>query len=559
MLRVALATVLLAAAVPCSPPQDDVSKPAQPEIRGTVTEVGTNVPVPGVEVEIFRWPDNEPRLHGSGLKRDGLATFHTDPSGVFQARVEKFGDYSVEIKKDGWGAGGSFMRGFKTSVDVSLTKDHPRRELTFQMSRAAELAGRVVDVETGKPVANLRVSAAHAEYSGRQRIAWPSESSATTDAEGRFVITGLMPADYVVQIRRTEGSESGLRKQFSKKDVETVEHGYQESYWPGGSDMSVAAPVAVGSGAHVSVGEIEARKAPLYRIHGSLAASGCAPGEKVGLGQVIRHGGAEDHRSLGQLTCGQEFLVVGKEPGTYWLEAWVDTPDRYVTGSVPVTIVDKNVETAIALAPGVAVDARFSVTEGSRKPDFQSIKLSLRAIGGSGRLSDVPPQTDADGRVHFASRPVRDYDVWVSGVPKSFYVEELRYNSSPLAGKLLLLNGEAMAHNLEIVLDDKPASLSGTVGDSEHRVGKAYIMLVKCPLSDAAYQAAARAAADDDGKFQIAGLAPGTYRVFAVEPQIAYSLANFNILDRLLSGGKEITLGPNGYQELTLDVADPRR
>jgi len=48
----------------------------------------------------------------------------------------------------------------------------------------------------------------------------------------------------------------------------------------------------------VSVGEIVARKAPLYRSHGSFAAGGCAPGEKVSLMQVILGNGAEEHRGL---------------------------------------------------------------------------------------------------------------------------------------------------------------------------------------------------------------------------------------------------------------------
>jgi hypothetical protein len=556
MLRTLFLATILAAAAPCSPLQDDPSKQTQPEIRGSVTELGTHTPVPDVEVEIFRWPDEGMRLHGG--KHEGTVTVRTDSSGVFQMRADQLGDYSLEIKKDGWSAAGSFDPSLGTSAEVSLTKDHPRREVKFQMARPAEVAGRVVDFETGKPIANLHVWAVLTMYSGRQRIALPSWHDATTSDDGQFVVQGLTPGDYVVRIRRTGMKESGLQLQFTRKDLETVEHGYQESYWPGGGDMAVAAPIQVGSGAHAYVGEMVAKKTPIYRIHGSILAGECAPGEKIGLGLGIADHESKLYQSLGELPCGKDFLLVGKEPGTYWLNASIMSPGQNLAASVPVTIADKNVEAAIVLGPGVGIDVRYMVPEGSRQPDFKPIRLVLTPVGAS-RSPDPPPPPDGEGRLHLANVPLCDYQVMVFGVPKSFYVKELRYNGSALPGKLLPLNPEAMAHNLEILLDDKPASISGFVGDSEHRVAKAAVVMFKCPLSDAAYWEKIGAATDDDGHFQIGGLAPGTYRVIAVERKALEDLANFAILDRVLKDAKEIALDVNGFQDLTLDLADMRR
>jgi hypothetical protein len=61
---------------------------------------------------------------------------------------------------------------------------------------------------------------------------------------------------------------------------------------------------------------------------------------------------------------------------------------------------------------------------------------------------------------------------------------------------------------------------------------------------------------DDAGRFRLAGLAPGEYRVVALRSLDPST--NNAALERALSAAKKIEVGPNGIQNVTLEVTDVR-
>ena len=75
---------------------------------------------------------------------------------------------------------------------VKLDKEHSSAEARFVLVRAGELTGRVVDAETGKPIANLRVYPITLLYA-HGRPTQIGHKPAVTDSEGQFVATGLQP------------------------------------------------------------------------------------------------------------------------------------------------------------------------------------------------------------------------------------------------------------------------------------------------------------------------------------------------------------------------------
>jgi len=88
-------------------------------------------------------------------------------------------------------------------------------------------------------------------------------------------------------------------------------------------------------------------------------------------------------------------------------------------------------------------------------------------------------------------------------------------------------------------------------------MARAQAVLVKWPLSNEDVFLSLRStAADDDGKFQFAGLAPGEYRILAVVPESVEKLDEPHVLEQLLSRADRVTLTAGVTENLALRVTD---
>ncbi len=111
---------------------------------------------------------------------------------------------------------------------------------------------------------------------------------------------------------------------------------------------------------------------------------------------------------------------------------------------------------------------------------------------------------------------------------------------------------------MEIVLDDRPAAITGSVTEGDRPFSQPLVFAAKWPSLEVT---AHPVTGDNDGKFQITGLEPGEYRVLAVQstPLPDGQQIGSRMLTKLWSSAEKVTLERGGSQNVTLTLSDPLR
>ncbi|HWR52362.1 MAG TPA: carboxypeptidase regulatory-like domain-containing protein [Bryobacteraceae bacterium] len=540
--------------------QNSATPPPAPEIRGIVLEPETNQPVGGAEVLLSIQQAGPIRFNG-GWQPDEARKIRTDETGAFRITLDKPGPYRVEAKKPGYAA--PEESGARAYAEVALTADKPVAEPRLFLARPGEVGGSVVDEDTGKPLVKFRL---YAVRKRGWRGFWLHDGRlAVTDAEGKFTVTGLSPGEYAVEIGPQGDPAKRVMTKFKTKETEAVDRDYELTYWPGGHGQDAALPVIVSPGGSVNVGELRVKKVLYHRVHVRVPVSNCEPGDTMHLTEWVKTSqGGLSSGILASVPCGKDVLVTGFPPGTYRLMLAIDgrTLETRGTASITFSIAEDNIAIDAPLVAGVPVDGAFVAADGAALPDLSKLRVWLAYTDFVGSSGEESPSPQSDGRFRFKAVRALEQTVVISGLDSGHYIKEIRYNGIPLAGNVAPFDKPAATHSLIIVVDDKPATIVGSVVSDGKPVPEAFVFAVKWPLDFLGLNRPSMARGDKTGHFQIPGLAPGEYRVTAVSADYMdraklMDIPN-SVVQRVLEAGKKIEVGLRGFQNVELVLTELR-
>ncbi len=535
--------ISLAAAFACGQDRDPL------EIRGKVFEIGPNAALTGAQVTVYQFDLNR--------DRSVFATVTTDSTGSFRFNPSRPGDFYVEVTKAGYfGTSESFINRPLPSATgslLTLNREHPFEEVRFALMRVGEISGKVVD-KNGRPIPGLTVSLVPTTPELGPAM-WgtglTSTHAAGTGADGTFRALNLPPGKYAVRVLTLMTSASAPMSEFTAADENAVDEAFDPAYWPGVSDQAAASIFTLDPGGSLDLGSLTVQKGPRYRIH--LSVRGCGPGEQMSppaastvdlLSGTLPRELIALMMGVSTLPC-KDLLLRGFPPGPYKLT----TTTQRASGTVSVTVTDRNLTAPLNIVPNGDVPGRVIMSSGAPLPKGVATGLEYRRLVEQGSI-----RSDPDGNFILKNMRCLPSPFQVLVLTKSFYVKEIRVDGVAATGDMMTA---CAGSKVEIVLDDKVATLAVSVTDGDKPVSQPTIVVQRWPRS-LLNQGGLPTKGDQTGFLQVTGLAPGEYRVMAVR---LVSLPDGNgpesIIQRLWDRASKITLEPGDAKSISLKVIDP--
>jgi protocatechuate 3,4-dioxygenase beta subunit len=480
---------------------------------------------------------------------DGQFTFTGIEPGQYRLMVQRNGYVSQQY--------GGRPGGFNNGTTLTLAKSESLKGLDIRMVPHAVITGRVFD-EDGEPLARVNVQLMRYVYRDQGKALMPAGADQTNDL-GEFRIFGVSAGRYFVQARGFGGMENA--QVFANRPDEA----YAPTYYPGTNDPASASAIDVPVGGHVQGIDIRLGKTRTYRVAGIV--SGGAEGGRPGMIMLL----PRSRDGLGMTTFERpsnswdsrtgKFELRNVQPGSYNLIALSfngSGGSQRSSAAVPVDVGQEHVRgLQVMLSPGQEVSGRVRIEgqENASLPSELHVFLeasNLPMFGGAG-----DSRVDADGTFRMQSVVASTYRLRIRGLPEGHYIQSVRMAERDLLASGLEMTAGAPATGIEIVLNPNGANVGGNVTDDkgEPAAGAQIVLMPPQdqPNHDLRIQ---RVAADQNGQFQISGIPPGEYRLYAFTGIDEGADRDPEFLKKYESRAEKLTLRESGQETKTVKSID---
>jgi hypothetical protein len=443
----------------------------------------------------------------------------SDESGVFRfARVEP-DTYVVETAEAQGFQYNPVSGRMAAGAQIAVAEDQHVTGVKVQMEPFGVITGKVVD-EDGEPLRNVSVQALVYDYSRGVKVLQGRGYGETND-RGEYRIFDMVPGRYVIHAMLREAPVGPPQ---THRNVQ--EWGYPTLYYPGSSDPSQATSTQVSPGAEVSGIDFKIPRIPAYHIRGTLVGTPQgAPRNRI---QVSACGGIATTDNMNQFGATVQpdgtFDVIGILPGTWC----VMFAPRNGQGAISyaretVTVTDQSVDGVNLMLQEVAATPGAIQVDGQadQPPSFGVSLQPLQPTANFPRNLNGPVK---DGAFSISGATPGAYQVLLRGVPPTMYLKSIRYGSQDVSDGVVPVKGDGTS--LTLVLGTDAGQLSGTVQTASGDPA-ASIRVTVAPADQYANRKDLMRATSTDltGHFQVSGLAPGDYQVYAWEDLEAANLA----------------------------------
>ncbi len=459
-------------------------------LEGVVVNVSTGEPLNGVHIRLL-----------TGLYENGVTAAYgamSDRAGHFSATGLKPGLYLVIPERTGFVC---LIPGASTLPYQMLTlkAGENKSDYRVEMTPRAVLTGRVVD-SNGDPVQGVMVNAEPASKE-TPRAAQLATVPIRTDDRGEFRISGAPGKFYI----RATPSGFGASPD------------YGVTYYPNAAAQDRAVTVEAVAGRDAPGIEIRLLRKSGVRI------SGVVSGVRGRVAALVSARWSEGGQwnAMTQTIAGPDgsFTFPHLKPASYRIVATGSDGNRQLRSRPMELRVDSEVtDLRLELEPGRDLAGTVEVAEDppGRPAEKRTVTLHPTEMSGMDRAPSA--SVASDGTFGLTDVFPQEYRVTVEPLPENGYLKAVVLDGAAArpGGLVDLSQGGS---NLKITLSRKAAQVSGVVTDKEGRplaITVAMIALFDDPEHP---ERAQQTRIDPDGHYSFKGIAPGKYRLVAVDVQ----------------------------------------
>jgi hypothetical protein len=505
-------------------------------LEGVVLEEETNRPLEGVKV--------------SASTAGVLSSGTTDSTGRFKIPISKSGRYSVVPSLQGYvySRPAHIRTGREAGIWVQIADGRPVPPLALKMVKAGAVVGKVLTATGGTlPGTLATVSLLQYVYdnTGQRRLGnvpglhFAYEGSfVRMDDRGEYRFYDVPPGDYYLHV-----SGGGVV-------------GSSALYYPGTPDDSRAETVSVRPGEELRLNTmtLPPGKGTEVRLHFPN------PTEfQIFQTIMVQSRQASLMASRKMSVDGEDELTISVAPGHH--DCYVgfvplgSTPGKPVPetlfGSISLDVGDSRIDQPVAMTRG------FNIKGTATLANESGIRSPVAMFPPTGGLicrfiSDVAPSRSIGGSTCTGGFPAGDYHLELGELPADQYVESVTIGNRDVLAQGIQLDGDV---DLQIVLATPGAILEGIVKDAAgDRLPDAVVVLVP----DEPYRVNGgplhrSTISDVSGNFELRGIAPGNYRLFAWPDLEGAAYRNAEFIKNYEDKGKAIRIekGSRAVAEVT--------
>jgi hypothetical protein len=511
--------IILALAVPLaarSAPED----PPPAIIEGSVINMQNSRTVPRASVTLL------------GVKGTGSKSQRCDTSGHFIFKNVEPGTYRLTAQRQGFFSDGS-KREYQPVIEVTAG-EHVKNVLVRLMP-AAIVSGEVLD-EYNDPVQDVEIRLLAIQMKlGKMylRIA----GKAITDDRGQYRVPGLHPGKYyaVAEYKMNNAALEALKSMIAERLLERS-HGnassqnevlhfdaaqesgepaytYAPLFYPSTSDFQQAQALRLNPGDEVATNFLLI-SAPVVSIRGKVI-NGLTGGPPAGASVAAFWTAYMEGEGQPAQVSSEDgtFVIRGLAPGTYTLRASFTQDKQNFEGEQTVEVGNEGAQNVqIAMLPDFTAAGHVTI---AGTPDHPPRKVLIE-FAGEGLMPRVRASASfPEFKFEAQLRPDRHYYARALNLPEKYYLKSVAVSGHEMLPDDVLVSGTR--GDLEITLSAAGAQVEGVLYDSKGEPTRGSVLLVPDVPQPGPPDLYRRTSADSKGAFTLRGVAPGSYRLLAVE------------------------------------------